>query len=210
MKYPTYRSAISEVARRIGTGIDKSHAALLEGRVEQEPAMTDRMLGRIEESIDGLEIKGIRWTAKTLTDRGKHAQEPKDGADFMCVLDVDLPDYRITKGFLAQAKLIRRDGFNDFRELYKQCVRMLELSPAAYVFVYTEKGVDIFPASGVVASNGRIDKLEKRSATRFFKAHLQCYIGDQRISAATPDQLLKLRDSEGVDRALLISAKPAW
>ena len=210
MKPTSYQSTVSEVARRIGNAIDRSHAGLLEGRVEHEPAMTDRMLGRIEESIDGLEIKGIRWSAKTLTDRGASSQESTDGADFMCVLEVDLPDYQIKKGFLAQAKRIRQNGLNDNNELVNQCRRMLNLSPASFVFTYSDRGVDVFSAASVVAGQGMIGHHNKRTATQFFKAHLQCFLGDKRISAATPQQLVNLRARTGADRALLLSATTAW
>ncbi len=40
----TYYHAIRDVAHRIAGAIDHSVNALREGRVEQEPAMTDRIL----------------------------------------------------------------------------------------------------------------------------------------------------------------------
>ena len=97
---------VREAASRIADAAVEAADAFRQGRVEQEPALTDRMLGRIEQIMDGFESRGIRWTAKTLTDRGPGAQERLYGADFVGVLQVSLPSYAVKKGFLAEAKLI--------------------------------------------------------------------------------------------------------
>ena len=102
-------------------------------RIEHEPAFTDRMRGAIEESLDGLQSKAIRWSAKTLTDRGRGSQEIRYGADFMGVLNIALPNCKVCKGFLAQAKLIRMDRAVDWEQLKQQCERMLNLSSHSFV-----------------------------------------------------------------------------
>jgi hypothetical protein len=99
-----YYRAVREASAHIARAIDHSVAALHEKRVEQEPAMTDRMLGSIEESLSDYRVRGIRWTAKTLTDRGRGSEESKCGADFMGVLNISLPEFDVSKGFLAQAR----------------------------------------------------------------------------------------------------------
>ena len=87
--YAAIRDAAAQVARSANGTVD----ALVERRIEQEPAFTDRMLGRIESAMDGYTSKGIRWSAKTLTDRGRNSQESEFGADFAGVLNIDLPDF---------------------------------------------------------------------------------------------------------------------
>lgn len=200
----THYHAVRDAARIIAGAIDRSVEALNEGRVEHEPAMTDRMLGMIEESLHGAEIRGIRWHAKTLTDRASGAQEKTYGADFMGVLNIKLPDYTVSKGFLAQAKLVRRNKVDDLRELKSQCEKMLNFSPASFVFLYSDQGVRVVPAISVVGSNIDPSNLYDRSAQRFFEEHFQCFIGDQEISSPTPNALDGLRLKFEARSALLL------
>src|SRR5438309_11786536 len=96
-----YYQAVRGAAKRIADAINHTVEAIGEGRIEQEPAVTDRMLGAIEESLRNYSKKGISWSAKTLTDRGLRSQESKYGADFMGVLNIALPEFNVSKGFLA-------------------------------------------------------------------------------------------------------------
>lgn len=198
----TYWRVVREVAQRIGEAIDLPIDALREGRIEQEPAFTDRMLGGIELAIDGFSSKGIQWTAKTLTDRGKGSQESIYGADFFGVLNINLPGFKVTKGFLAQAKLIKKGSSISLTELRQQCEKMLKLSPDSYVFLYRPSGVRVVPAIAVVGSTGSPLDLYTRSAKNFFEQHLECFIGDRAISAPTPATLSalseKLNGAQGI------------
>ena len=190
----THYRTIREVASRIAGATDHSVEALREGRVEHEPAITDRMLGAIEMSLHQAEIRGIRWQAKTLTDRGSRAQEAQYGADFMGVLNIDLPDFKVSKGFLAQAKLVRGQSVGSLVELRDQCDKMLDLSADSFVFLYSGEGVTVVPALSVVASTQSPLSLYNRSVQRFFEEHLMCFIGDRSIQSPTPESLAALRD----------------
>jgi hypothetical protein len=203
----TYYHAVREVADRIAGAINRSVDALREGRVEQEPPMTDRMLGGIEESLRDFRTRGIRWSAKTLTDRGRGSQEARYGADFMGVLNVALPDYKVSKGFLAQAKLVRGGKVAGLAELKRQCERMLQLSPDSFVFLYGSGGVRVVPAISVVATSAEPSSLYSRSAKRFFEEHLQCFIGDGSIQSPTPQALEDLRRSYEMRSAVVIAAE---
>lgn len=203
----TYRHAVRQAARRIANAIDGSVDALNEGRVEQEPAMTDRMLGAIEHSLRDARIKGIRWNAKTLTDRGSGAQERKYGADFMGVLNISLPEFSVQKGFLAQAKLIRHGRSGDLRELKSQCESMLQLSPDSFVFLYGHDGVRVVSALSVVSANVDPVDLYSRSAQRFYEEHLECFIGDRAINSPTPATLKSLAERYATRSAILIEGK---
>jgi hypothetical protein len=201
--------AVREAAQHIAGAIDGAVDALREGRVEHEPAMTDRMLGAIEQSLTNYESKGIRWRAKTLTDRGRGSQESRYGADFMGVLRIALPEFVVSKGFLAQAKLVRRYSSGDPRELRQQCEKMLNLSPDSFVFLYGMDGVRVVPALSVVASKVDPLQLYSRSAQRFFEEHFECFIGDRNIQTAAPATLEALADRFEVRRAIEISAMAA-
>jgi len=206
MRSTAYKSSAAKAAKVIGTAIQGAEIALSEGRIEQEPAMTDRMLARIEQALEYREIGGITWQAKTLTDRGRNAQESKMGADFIGVLDVRVSGYFVEKGFLAQAKMIRRGGFMDMRDLVQQCERMLSLSPDSYVFLYTEKGVFVTSATAVVAASGNLSAVHTEKAQKFFLSHLMCMVGDRAISSPTPAGLDELLQKANARRGLLITA----
>jgi hypothetical protein len=88
------------------------------------------MLGRIEAAMENFKINGLVWKAKTLTDRGRHAQESEFGADFLGTLDIDLNGYKTKKGFLAQAKFTRSLNAAELSRLQTQCNQMLDYTPA--------------------------------------------------------------------------------
>lgn len=206
MHSTAYKYSIAKAAKIIGTAIVGAEATLADGRVEQEPAMTDRMIARIELALEGVEINGITWKAKTLTDRGRGAQEFRYGADFMGVLEVSTPGYSVRKGFLAQAKMIKRSGYLDTRTLVKQCDQMLKLSPEAYVFLYKESGVEVTSATAVVAASGNLNAVKSQKARKFFQQHLECMIGDRNIFSATPHGLEDLLQKAEARKGLVISA----
>jgi hypothetical protein len=173
---------IRDAAERVGVAAEGTLLSLRDGRVEQEPAFTDRMLGRIEFAMEGYAHNGVSWRAKTLTDRGRGAQEARFGADFFGVLDINLPGYIVRKGFLAQAKLIEPGGSmgaQAFEVLQEQCRKMLRLSADAFVFLYSRQGISCVPALAV-ASSERINphNLYSRSITRFYEEHFACFFGD--------------------------------
>jgi len=175
---------IREVSRRIAEAANRAIADYANTAVEHEAAITDRMLGRITEAITGFQSKGIVWQAKTLT-TSKSGQEQWVGADFAGVLKINLPDFRIQKGFLAQAK---RLGLRDqmppsrLRVLQEQCRSMLKHTPDCFVFLYSEDRVTIIPASSVIATrSGRLHDLYSRTVQSFFEEHLASFIGDLNI-----------------------------
>jgi len=184
---------VRESSRKIDKAVRRTIEAYKEGRIEQEPAITDRLLGAMEESLNGFKAKGFEWQAKTLTDRGKNSQESTYGADFMVVLSVDIDKYKVNKGFLAQAK--RSDVQIKNKELNSQCEKMLELSPDSFVFLYGKSGITVVPAISVVHSSANLNDLYSRDAARFFEEFFECFIGDQRICAPSIDVLQSIRET---------------
>lgn len=127
------------------------------GRVKHEPEITDRMLGAIERDLDGRTIKGLKWEATSLTNTTRNSEESLYGADFMGVLNVDLDRYRVSKGFLAQAKRIGPEALlrkRDSDRLLKQCDLMLSRIVASFVFLYSRDDFGVVPAAAVLASDG--------------------------------------------------------
>ena len=206
-EYRIIRDAAEVVARAAEGAV----TALRDGRLEQEPAFTDRMLGRIEQAMDGYKHNGVVWSAKTLTDHGRNAQESEYGADFLGVLEVDLPEYSVKKGFLAQAKLIepwQSMKTKDFAAMQEQCEKMLKLSREAYVFIYSRAGISIVPAAAVISSK-RINPhdLYSRSIQRFYEEHFACFFGDLRINVPDVSSLRLLAAEYDARSAIQLIAK---
>ena len=194
------RRLIRSSARRIAKAVDRSIEDLNDRLVEQEPHLTDRMLGRIAESMRGFEKHGVKWTAKTLTDHGPGTQEREYGADFVGVLEIDIPGYSVRKGFLAQSKLIRNNHMSsgEFNRLISQCKQMLELSPSSYVFSMSPSGIRVIPAIAVVGAGFsdlvfNPDGLYSRSVSTFYEEHFECFIGDMSIYEPSKETLARLR-----------------
>jgi hypothetical protein len=205
---------IRESAQRLAGAANHTVQSLIDEQVEQEPAFTDRMLGRIDEAMDGFVVKGVRWKSKTLTDRGPRAQESIYGADFMGVLEIELPEFSVKKGFLAQAKLIEPgDSISkkDFDKMVGQCTDMLHISPDSFLFLYSVDGISVVPAISIVSLTAPTNpnELYSRSITRFFEEHFESFIGDGRLSKAhisTVKELSALADASGARSALHLRA----
>ena len=204
---------IREAAAVIANAALETTTALAEGRIEQEPAFTERMLGRMEHAMDGFVTKGVRWRVKSFTDRGRGAQESRIGADFVGVLQVNLPDYHVEKGFLAQAKLIGSHGTmaaSEFRRMRDQCEKMLEFTPESFVFFYSTDGIQIVPALAVLSIvHENLKDLYKRSVKSFYEDHFECYIGDRRLSAPDIKAVESLRHDLQLPRLLYLCATPS-
>jgi hypothetical protein len=205
-----YYGIIRESAQRASEAAERTTGSLIERTVEQEPAFTDRMLGRIEEAMEGYEIKGVRWKAKTLTDRAPGAQEKTYGADFIGVLEISLIDYHVNKGFLAQSKLIEPNEHmtpDEVGRMKEQCEKMLNLSPDSYLFLYSTTGIRVVPALSVVSgdSNNPYDYYS-RSVSAFFEAHFESFVGDRKIGAPRIEVLEKLRAENNARRLLYLGA----
>lgn len=244
-------ASVREVAREISDAADGALDGYRAGRVEEEPQITDRIIGAIENQVgrtrpsDDLPpddegvgllpsrssavslrfVEGdrgeipyavagrINWTARSLkTGPGVAGEEKRHGADLMGVLDIDIPDYRVKKGFLVQAKRAepgRKFDNRDWDRLHSQCEKMLHRTPDAFVWVYSKSaGIRIFPAASVLALNSRdIFELYSRRVSSFFEYHIECFIGDRRLNSTQIETLDALVEFP-VERVLELSARP--
>ena len=201
------------VTARINRAANNTLNALTVGRAQLEPQVTDRLLGAIEQELDGKSIGGVVWVAKTLTDRVKGSQESEFGADFMGVVSLELNDFEARKGFLSQAKLVEpSQSFpaSEWKRLKGQCEKMLKFSAESFVFMYSQQsGIRIVPAVEVVgARECNPHELTSKSITKFFKDHLECFIGDRAIQSATPEGLIELRAKYEARTGIFIGGRP--
>ena len=193
-----YRRIVQESARRIAKAANRTVRSYAIDEVEEETDFTGEMLGRMKEAMHGFRTRGVRWTAKILTSHRSNAQESTFGADFIGVVTFDLPDYKVTKGFLAQAKRIEHGGSmrsRDWERLVGQCKRMLDISPEAFVFLYSPEGISVIPAVAIVSAQRcrKLAEFYSRSAVRFYEDHFECFVGDLRINSADIKTLESLR-----------------
>jgi len=146
-----------------------------------------------------------------LTHQGPHAQETRYGADFIGVLDINLPGYSVVKGFLAQAKRVEWGQImngRDWEDMKDQCDKMLALSPDSFVFVYSKVAISVVPAVSVMGAHTRnLHDLSARSITRFYEEHFQCFIGDRGISAPSIETLDKLQAQFESRKLLYLEAR---
>jgi len=184
---------------------------LRDGWVEQEPPFTDRLVANLQNQLDGKTVKGIRWKAKTLTDRGRHSQESTFGADFLGVLTLDLLGLRVMKGFFAQAKLIRRGNSrtqaSEFERLRDQCHKMLSVTPDSFVFLYSKRGIKIIPASSVVGTSAEhLNSLWNRTIGRFFTEYVECFVGDPKLNAPSLEKFYAVAERYEIRQGLYVHA----
>lgn len=172
-----------------------------EGLVTDEPQITDRLLGAISDRLRERTANGITWRVKTLRpSHGSANEEQRHGADFLGVLDVAVPGLKVKKGFLAQAKRAEPGvpmSKGEWNRMAGQCRTMLEVTPDAFVAVYSRsKGVRLIPAVEIaVATNGDLFDHYSRSIGRFFELFIECFIGDRQLHSAKIELLDEIRSA---------------
>lgn len=203
-----------KLVNRLLTKISEAEKVILEDlsndRVEQEPAITDRLLGVMQYLLNNQTVAGVKWRAKTLTDRGRGSQESNYGADFLAALELDVQGYRVKKGFLAQAKLIEPSesfGNANFEKMREQCEKMLKHSSASYIFLYSQQsGIVVVPAIEIVGARScNPHELTSRPMRQFYREHFECFIGDRAIQSANLQALQELSDRFDARSAIVIS-----
>lgn len=207
-----HHGMVTAVADAISEAANGAFSAYREGRVTEEPHITERISGAIEERLRTPIVAGVDWKAYPLrTGRGVAAEEKRHGADLMGVLDIALTDYRAKKGFLVQAKRAEpRRSFpqREWNRLIDQCEKMIERTPDSFVFVYSHScGIRVIPANAVLGLKSRnIFDLYHHSIRQFFIDHLECYIGDPRLDSPDIQTLDALADLP-VEHVLYLTAR---
>jgi hypothetical protein len=103
----TEYGVIRKTSRAIRVATDHTCEELRGGEIRHEPDFTGSLLRGIADELRHEDVRGVSWKRKVLNAAGPGSEEKRYGADFLGVLSVDLPDYSIRKGFIAQAKLVR-------------------------------------------------------------------------------------------------------
>lgn len=150
------------------------------------------MLGEIRSGLRRVHVGGVAWDAAVLR---KQSEESQVGADLIRILEVELPAYQVTKGFLAQAKLI-----GDCRQVRKpklpaQCRDMLDLTPGKLCLSLRPGRGANSPALAVLANGGEPRNLHAWSVMEFFFEHFAaCFLGDRRLGRPLGRMLSEMAD----------------
>lgn len=173
---------VRAAAARIADAASATSRALDEGLIKSPRVFTDRLVRRAAKEVDRFRSHDLRWRAQAfVADNGDASYV----ADVVGVLEVDLPDYSVRKGFLARSLLLAGDrppAHDDLEQLRRACTVLLAVTPASYVFVYRPTDVIVVPANAVVGSVARPDRLHRRQLGRFYEEHFSCFIGDGQIA----------------------------
>lgn len=203
---------VTEIGKLILEAQNRVIEGIKEGTIETEPSMTDRFLENVQNVFDEYSKKGstlrMRFRARTLRDRGKNAPEEKYGADFCGVLDIQLRGFKQTKGFLSQSKkekdgIKTRHGYygltgvkfsinDEFRRLVGQIDNMLLITPDSFVFIYSNDGFLVVPATSIGVLKLEAE-LYAKPVDQFFKEFVMCFVGDHLLNAWDDNTLEQLR-----------------
>ena len=126
----------------------------------------------------------------------KKKQEKSVGADILGVMQLKLGRHKVAKGYLAQAKVGTAKARNGSavatcydQKLPTQVKRMLKRSASSYVFIYTDAGVFVVPASEVLledTASVSTQELSCRGFGRFYEEFFATFVGDKGLA---PDDL---------------------
>jgi hypothetical protein len=170
------RELIATALREVADSVCRDHF----GGITQEPQITSRIGQALEQRLVGSNFNGytVEVVTQDFPDRGPGALERRVGADlYVGVRVVSERHVQLSKGMIAQAKkwpwLTPEDRFG----VVEQSKRMLERSPASYVWVYTADGVGVVNAEKVVERRSR-NLANRRRLDEVLSEILACNEGD--------------------------------
>ncbi len=168
---PPVVGRVQKVAKQAA---DRTTSELSLGQIVGDEPFTERLITRTQDGVNALNVPGVLTEMRTLTNRRKYSEESRSGADVVGVLNVELPSFSISKGFLAQAKLQ-----GNRKDLHQQCHKMLCLSHASYVFIYRRDGIKVLPAQSIISDYDiRPDNLSAMTFGGFMREFVKCFLGD--------------------------------
>lgn len=188
--------------------------------VHDEDDFTSRMADRIERSVDGAFVGGMKWQVETrkLTWRGPQSEERRYGADLGLVLRMSGDGFDVSKGYLIQAKMVDHAGFeladkppfSKSDRVFGQCEDMLRITPEAYVWLYTPLGISILRAGSMVnTAPKQIPQMHRQSLHGFMSRAFMSWNGDYRLGDISKKSLTMMTEEYRLKQAVLINAVEA-
>ena len=217
----------AKLGRAVGDAAELTRRRWQEdGWFTEEPAMTVSLMTRIDERLNGQQFGSITVETRVVTSLGPGSLERATGADFANILHVDFGSFELKKAFLAQAKKVASGAnlvahLRGDRNLLGQCEKMLDITPAAFVFTYSQDRFSVFPALDVyemLRSDTLKDevRLYRKGIGAFYAEFFRTFIGDHHLAEFARDEkaLREFAQRYGVDKLLYIGmypvARAAW
>ena len=211
-----FEEAFQAVVGRIVSDTDDLCSRI--GRsVHDEDDFTSRMADRIERSVDGAFVGGMKWEIITrkLPWRGPKSEESRFGADLGLVLRMSGRGFDVTKGYLIQAKMVEalqfevlgKPPFGEGDRIFTQCEDMLNITQESYVWLYSQTGISILRAGSMVETDSsRIPKMRRQSLHGFMMRAFMSWNGDYRLGDLGKQSLESMMEEFRVKQAILIHA----
>jgi hypothetical protein len=203
------RQVISRFADRGTDGREEDISSQLVAEI------TGHLLEEIKKRICEIRVNGIEFDAVIYKKKTENAV----GADIAGAVTYNGFGQNQTKVFLVQSKVAKsakKAKGNKIRikardpRLLKQCENMLKITPAAFVFVYSEFGVHVIPAVEIVVSGKSVidtNVLYYKELGDFYEEVYKCFIGDSALGRAYRDDemMREICDNLVSEQALAIS-----
>ncbi|MCU2395645.1 hypothetical protein [Enterobacter ludwigii] len=185
--------AFQDAAHTADRAVSAAMLKYSNGLVTDEDDITGVLIGQLDAAFDD-EIGGITWSSSILRHRkGVAAQEKKAGADMLFHVSIKTPQLTYSKGVLIQSKRIDEDiamTAIGHKELLGQCDKMLDITPASFVFNYTKSGMRCASATKIAGTSSRVlNDSCNLTSYRFFLELFRCTTGNRNITSAKFDDL---------------------
>jgi hypothetical protein len=159
-----------------------------DGLVTDEDDITGALIGRLDSAFDR-KIGGISWSSSILRHRkGVAAQEKSTGADMLFHVSIMTSQLSYSKGVLIQSKRVDEGAemtATRHKELIEQCDKMLNITPASFVFNYTKSEMRCASATKIHGTKNRVlSESCNLTSYRFFLELFRCTTGDRGITSA--------------------------
>lgn len=197
--------------------------------ISDEDDFSSRLLEGIEGRLDGHQFNNTTWSAsalkpadilkpdqvmvsaRRLSSKGPGSAEARYGADIIIVIDINTPEYTITKGVLIQAKMLDLgDNFSgaEWGALKEQIRKMKTVTNDAHVWLYSKEGVRSIHAQAILgALYPTPDRLYVESAQTFFGSFVKSKYGDDKFVANSDQAMRALQREYDTKHALLVRAR---
>lgn len=188
---------LEEAFRKAAHAADRAVSAAMQkyadGLVTDEDDITGALIGRLDSAFDA-KIGGVTWSSSILRHRkGVAAQEKQAGADMLFHVSIKTPQLTYSKGVLIQSKRVDENvemTVAGHKDLIGQCNKMLDITPASFVFNYTKSGMRCASATRVAGTSSRtLNESCNLTSYRFFLELFRCTTGDRSITSAKFDDL---------------------
>jgi hypothetical protein len=191
----TFDEATKFAAREAERAVAITMNNLKRRHVFDEDDVTGFLVGSLHTVFDQSSIDGVAISATILRHRrGIAAEERRYGADLLLHVSMNTPTQAYSKGVLVQAKKSSPTDYwspTSHEQLVGQCNAMLAITPAAFVFNYSERGIRCGAATRVAGARIVVNPayLCRWTSYRFFLELFRCPIGDPRITSAQVEDL---------------------